>query len=388
MNRRTTQRMLIMLAATALVFGTVFGLKSFGNRMMNKAFNEMPAPPVTVSTAEAQADSWPHLLEAVGSVKAVNVTEVTTEAAGIVKTIQFKSGQSIVEGAVVATLDSDADLADLKSLEAVAKLARLQLDRAQQLVSRQVIARSDLDQRRSEYDAARAKVDAQRERVEQKTIRAPFSGELGIREVSAGQYLAPGTGIVSLQSLSPIYLDFNLPEQQLSQISIGQDVAAEIDSYPGHIFQGRIAAIDPHIDTSTRNFIVQASFDNGGHELRPGMFARVRIDLKDSEPVVVIPQTAVSYNPYGNSVYVIGDRAPSMPASPMQPVPEGDQWIVKRRFIRTGRTRGDFVVVTEGLKAGERVASTGLLKLQTDSRVIINNSVQPGARLEPKPSDG
>jgi membrane fusion protein, multidrug efflux system len=237
------------------------------------------------------------------------------------------------------------------------------------------ISKAELDRRQSEYDQAAARAAAQQARIAQKTIRAPFSGELGIRQVNLGQFVAPGNPIVSLQSLDPVYVNFSLPEQNLARLREGLQVRLSVDAYPGETFEGRISAIEPEVDTATRNVRVQATVPNPQRKLRPGMFSRLSIDFANSRTVILVPRTAISFAPFGNSVYVVTETG------------EGEQKsrVVKRRFVKTGEIRGDLVEVTEGLKAGEEIASSGLLKLQNDTRVTINNSVQPSAEEAPTP---
>ena len=365
-------RMVTMLAVSALVFGGVFGFKWFGNRMMNQYFDSAPVAPVTVSTAEALADMWALSLTAVGTVQAVKGTDVTTEASGIVDSIQFESGDSVEAGTLLVTLDRSTDLADLAALEAQAELSRQELDRAASLFERSAVSRSELDRRAAEARAFEANVDAQRARIAQKVIRAPFAGELGIREVNLGQHISPGTPIVSLQSLDPIYVNFKMPQQMLAQVRTGLTVKISLEAFPDRELIGEITAVDPAVEMSTRNFEAQATLANADHVLRPGMFAQVEVDLGTTEPVIVVPQTALSFNPYGDSVWVITDA-------------DGDAFAAERRLVEIGRRRGDLVQIASGLTVGERIATSGLLKLRNGSTVNINNEVQPSAESAPKP---
>jgi membrane fusion protein, multidrug efflux system len=369
------KRMFWMLVLTALVFGSIFGFKWFGNKMMNQFFDNMPAPPATISSAVASSAEWTDRLEAVGTIVAVNGAQVTTEAAGVVDSIRFESGQEVKAGTVLLTLDTRTDIAELKALSAQAELARNELARFERLYGLESISKAELDRRQSEYDQAAARAAAQQARIAQKTIRAPFSGELGIRQVNLGQFVAPGNPIVSLQSLDPVYVNFSLPEQNLARLREGLVARLSVDAYPGEIFEGRISAIEPEVDTATRNVRIQATVPNPQRKLRPGMFSRLSLDFANSRTVILVPRTAISFAPFGNSVYVVTETG------------EGEQKsrVVKRRFVKTGEIRGDLVEVTEGLKAGEEIASSGLLKLQNDTRVTINNSVQPSAEEAPTP---
>ena len=291
------------------------------------------------------------------------------------------------------SLDARTDSAQLKALEAAARLAEQEYERFQTLFKQGSISRSELDRRQSERDQAIATANAQRERVAQKTIRAPFSGKLGIRQVDLGQYLNPGNAVVTLQQLNPIYVNFSLPERDQSLLQPGLAVRATLSAMPGDLFDGEVSAVEPGVDPTTRNFNVQATFRNNEQKLRPGMFARISIRLADSEQVVVVPRTAIQYAPYGNSVYVITEK--EEPAAEQGADSEGEgtaeakepTLIVKRRFVKTGSERGDLVAVIDGLEAGERVATSGLLKLRNDSTVIINNEIEPSAEADPRPDN-
>ena len=363
-------RMLIMLVACGLVFGGIFGFKWFGNRMMNQFFDSAPVPTVTVSSASAFEDTWSQYLSAVGTVRAVKGTDVTTESSGIVDSIQFESGDLVEAGAIIVTLDRSTDLAELAALEAQAELSRQELARARSLFDSRAVSQSELDSRAAAAAAAEANVAAQRARIARKVIRAPFRGELGIRRIDLGQHISPGTPIVSLQSLDPIYVNFKMPQQMLRQLRPGLSISIRVDELARKVMHGEITAIEPAVDISTRNFEAQATLANPDRTLRPGMFAQVEVNLGRSESVIVVPQTAVSFNSYGDSVWVITGS-------------DGDR-TAERRVVKTGERRGDLVAVT-GLAAGEEVASSGLLKLRNGVPVNINNDIQPSAESLPQP---
>jgi membrane fusion protein, multidrug efflux system len=362
-------RMLIMLTAALLVFGGVFGFKWFGNRMMNQYFDDMPVPAVTISTARAFKDQWDVTLAAVGTIEAQNGTDVTTEASGIVDSIEFESGGSVAAGEVLITLDHTTDDAELAALVAAGELADLELGRAHNLKNSSAVADAEVDRRTSTAASTKAQVDAQRARIAQKVIRAPFAGELGIRKVDLGDHLAPGTGIVTLQSLDPILVNFKLPQQQLGDVRVGLPVTLAVEAFGDREFEGTITAIEPRIDAATRNFEAQATLANPEKMLRPGMFAQVEIKIGSNEEVIVVPQTSVSYNPYGDSVWVLVD---------------GEKRSVERRLVQLGRRRGDLVQVS-GVEPGDEVATSGLLKLRKDVPVEVNNEIQPGAEQSPRP---
>lgn len=380
----TRKRMFWMIVITLVVFGGVFALWGGMRMLMNQFFDNMPQPPVAVATFEARAERWSGRLEAVGTLVAVNGTDVTTEAGGVVQRILFEPGQPVTAGTPLVELTSDAELATLEALEASANLARVQADRWRALGAEQLVSQAEVEERATQAATARAQAESQRALIAQKRIRAPFDGVLGIRKVDLGEYLAPGAPIVSLQSLDPIFLDFTLPEQELGNVTRGQAIHARVDSIPGRGFEGTVTAIEPAVDPGTRNFRVQATLANPDHLLRPGAFAKVEFDVGNEQDVVVIPQTAVAFNPYGNVVFVVvpaeagGDGAADDGA-------EGEQLIARQRFIDTGPTRGDMIVVTRGLEPGETVVNGGLLRLRNDAAVVINNEVQPSADESPLP---
>ena len=382
------KRMILMLIGAIVVFGGVFLVKAFFAAQTNKFFDNMPQPPVAISAQAAQTQQWEDSGEAVGTFVAINGTDVTTESGGVVRGLEFEAGQPVKAGEVLVRLNTANEEATLKSLEASARLAAAQRDRWAQLSRDQLVSKDEAQQRATAAATAQAQVDAQRALIAQKTIRAPFSGELGIRKVNLGQYIAPGTAIVSLQQLDPIYLDFTLPEQMMGKVAEGGTVEATVDALPEQVFEGRITAIEPQIDPNTRNFKVQATFQNPERALRPGSFAKVRFALGGQRDVVVIPQTAVSFNPYGNAVFVIGKTPRAEGETDMQGKPlTGDKLTVSQRFIKTGTTRGDLIAVTDGLKPGEEIATSGLLKLRNDAEVVINNKVQPAADARPDPEN-
>lgn len=369
------KRMILMLSAVTLLFGGIFGFKWFIDRMINEMFDTMEPDPVAITASEAREVRWTPKAEAVGTFRATNGTDLSTEVGGIVRAVHFESGQRIETGDPLISLDTEADEAELEQLEAALRLAELELTRQQRLLSQNSVSEAEVERRASETDQARARVAAQRARIRQKSIRAPFDGVAGIRRVDLGEYIAPGTPVVSLQTLDPIHLEFDLPEQRLPLVQNGATLSARVDAYRDESFAGRITALEPRIRESTRTFRVQATLDNPDERLRPGMFGRVELDLGEPETLVVVPQTAIRFSTYGNSVFVI----------------EGDEEALQviQRFMRTGATRGDLIAVTEGLEAGERVAGSGLLKLQNRARVTIDEDpdVQPDEDASPRPAN-
>lgn len=381
---RPLLRWALMLIGVLIVFGGIFLIKAIFAKQTNNFFDNMPQPAVTVSADAAKTQRWSGAGDAVGTLVAVNGIEVTTEAGGVVRSIEFEAGQPVRAGAVLVRLNVANEEATLKALETSARLADTQAQRWQQLGKDKLVSLDEVQQRTAAAAAARAQVEAQRALIAQKTIRAPFSGVLGIRKINLGQFIAPGDAIVSLQQLDPIYLDFTLPEQMIGKLGEGDLVRATVDALPGQTFEGKVHALDPLVDASTRNFKAQATLRNPDGKLRPGSFAKVGFDVGGERDVVVIPQTAVSFNPYGNAVFVIEKSARKAGETDAQGKPlTGDKLTVAQRFIKTGDTRGDMIVVSSGLKAGEQVVTSGLLKLRNGAEVTINNTITPTADTAP-----
>lgn len=380
----TSKRMFWMLLIAGVVFGGVFTVKAIISAGTNKFFDNMQQPPVAISDYTAREAQWTDAEQAVGTLVAINGADVTTESGGVVKSIEFDAGQPVKAGTVLVRLNSSNELATLKSLEAAANLAITQRNRWRELGRDRLVSQADVEQRATDAARAVALADAQRALIAQKTVRAPFDGVLGIRKVNLGQFISPGDPIVNLQSLDPIYLNFSLPEQRMAQVAEGSVIHASVDALPGRTFEGKVTAIDPAVDTSTRNFAVQATLRNADGKLRPGAFARVDFEIGKPQRVVVIPQTAISFNPYGNSVYVIQQAPAGKDEKTADGKPAEPMLTVKQRFIKTGATRGDLVAVLDGLKPGERVVTSGLLKLRNDAVVTINNKVQPEAEANPQ----
>lgn len=386
-----TKRMLIMLIAAGVVFGGIFGMQAMGKKMMNEYLAKAPIPPATITAATAGFMTWDNYLEAIGSFVPVNGTDVTTESGGIVTAIHFESGEQAAKGAPLISLDSGDEAAELKRLQSQAELAELNRERSEKLLALEAISQSDYDAAVSTANAAKSAVDSQRARLAQKNIRAPFAGALGIRQVNLGQYLAPGTAIVTLQQLDPINFDFSLPEQQLAVVQSGQKVVVQVDAYPEGEFIGEILAVEPKVDPATRNFRLRARLPNTDLALKPGQFGKAKLSLAGERRLLVVPRTAIAYNSYGTSVFVVqkkqdaaesGDAEVAVEAETAGAPPAVEHEVIQR-FVKTGASRGDFVEVVEGLKEGDRVASSGLLKLRNQLPVIINNAITPNAELNP-----
>ncbi|PPE75894.1 efflux transporter periplasmic adaptor subunit [Solimonas fluminis] len=388
-----TKRMIIMLVLVTVVFGGVFGMKYMGNVMMNKYVDAMPVPAATITAGAVKKMSWDNRLEAIGSFVPVNGTDVTTEAGGIVTAIHFESGQRVQKGDRLVTLDAANERGEYKRLQAQAELAELNRARREKLYKLEAISKSDYDAAVSEANAAKAAVEAQGAKLAQKEIRAPFAGELGIRRVNVGQFINPGSPIVNLQSLDPIDIDLTLPEQYIASVKPGFKVAVRVEAYPELEFAGQILAVEPKIDEATRNFKLRARLPNPDHQLRAGQFGRVRLELPGSREILAIPRTAINYDSYGTSVFVVQKKkvdpnAPKPEPMPgMPPAPQVD-FEVAQRFIKVGDARGDFVAVIDGIKEGEQVATSGLLKLRNQQPVIITQEGELKNTLTPKPAEG
>jgi membrane fusion protein (multidrug efflux system) len=371
------KRMAIMLVLVAVVFGGIFGFEAFKAKMIEKAMASFANPPQTVSTTAAALQDWQPRLEAVGSLRAVNGADLSLEVAGIVEEIAFQSGDDVAAGQLLLRLRAEDDVAKLQSLQASAELAQIVYDRDQKQLKIQAVSQATLDADAANLKNAKAQVTEQQAIVDKKFVRAPFAGHLGIRLVDVGQYVSPGTAIVTLQALDPIFVDFFLPQQALEQIKVGQAVAVKVDTYAGETFNGEISAINPKVDVNTRNLQVRATLKNPDHRLMPGMYATVDIDVGQPQRYVTLPQTAITFSAYGDTVYVIEDKGKGPNGQP--------QLFARQTFVTTGATRGDQIAVTDGLKEGQTVVTAGQIKLHNGAPVAINNTVQPSNDPHPQP---
>lgn len=369
------KRMLLMLVGCLLLFGGIFAFKMFGRHMMNRAFDSMPLPAATVTSATVERQTWQENLSAVGTLRAVNGVEVTTEAQGVVSAIHFQSGQPVDKGELLVEIAAEPEKAELQVLEAELRLARRNHERIKALHKRGVTTDADLDNTRSALDQVLANLEVQRATVAKRRITAPFSGVLGIRRIDLGQNVSPGEAVVSLQQLAPIFVDFSLPERHFASIVPDLPVTLTTDAFPGKEYRGRITAIDPRVDSASRNFLVQATLDNPDKDLHPGMYADVAVEIDARRRLLVIPRTALIFSPYGNAVFVLEENE------------QGDGYVSSKRFVKTGEERGDLVEILQGVSAGEVVASSGLLKLRNDGAVIINNENKPPANADPEPDN-
>ena len=335
-------------------------------------------PPTTVTSAEVKPENWPPLLSAVGSVSAVQGATISSELPGTVAEVGFESGAVVKKGALLVRFDTSAEEAQLRSADADTELAKADLERARDLTTRKVISKAELDTAESKFKQKTAMTENMRAIIAKKTMQAPFDGMAGIRMVNVGQMVKAGDQIVPLQSLDPVYVDFALPQQRLAELATGLEVNMHTDAFPGRVFRGTLTAINSAVEVATRNVTLQATFPNADHKLRPGMFAKVDVVLPRKEPVLAIPATAIAYAPYGDSVFVIEKKKDEKTGKESQ--------VIRQQFIRTGETRGDFVTVTQGLKAGETVVSSGVFKLRNGMPVVINNELAPKPEVNPTPA--
>ena len=372
-------RMLIMLVAVGLVFSGIFGYQAFKARMMKKYMSSGQMPPVTVSALKAASEDWQPQLKAVGSLRAVRGVDVTCEIAGLVRSVHFKSGDETKADQILVQLNADSDIAQLRSLEAAAELAQIVYERDKKQFAAQAISRATLDSDAADLKGKQAQVAQQAAVVKKKTIHAPFAGRLGISPVNRGQYLNPGDKIVTLQSLDSIYVDFYLPQQELSRVSPGQTVVAFTDAYPGRTFSGKISAVNPKVDPQTRNVQIEAMLQNPRHELLPGMYASIEVRAGAVQRYLTLPRTAVTFNPYGETLYIVEETGKGPDGKPVR--------TAKQTFVTMGPTRGDQVAILKGIKEGDLVVTSGQLKLKSGSPVVINNKVQPSSDAAPKPVD-
>ena len=372
------KRMLIMLTAMLLVVVSLGFVKFTQIRTAMAQGAAWRPPPEAVTTIVAREEDWPATLSAIGTVAAVHGVTVSADLPGVVQEILFTSGSAVRVGQDLVRLDTSQEQAQLNAAEAQRDLAQLNLERSRQLLSGQVIAQAEYDRLAAEAKQADARVGEIRAVIARKTIRAPFTGALGIRQINLGQYLNAGDPIVPLQSMDPVFVNFSLPQQDVASLRMGAEVRVSADSIAIVRSAGRITAINSVLDEATRNVQVQATLANGSGALRPGMFVDVQVALGRSTPVVALPASAISYAPYGNSVFIVSDVAG----------PDGAKYRgARQQFVKLGDGRGDQIAVLSGVKAGEEVVTSGVFKLRNGAAVLVNNAKQPGNDPAPKPED-
>jgi membrane fusion protein (multidrug efflux system) len=365
MKKRFVLTALVALA----VFGVIFGLKYRAVQRTRAAMLATKPQPVSVSVAAVREDTWPNTLGAVGSLASFRGLTVKSELAGTIRRVLAESGAVVAAGDALVELDTSVERAQLSGLEAQAKLAEINLRRAQELRSAGTNTPNDLDTAEAVLAQTRSAVDQLRATIAKKHIVAPFPGRLGIVKVFPGQFLAAGDPLVVLETIDPIHVDFSVPQQELARIAVGLPVRLTVDAWPGRTFEAKLTAISPRVSDGTRDLDLRATVANPGEALRPGMYARVEVVFPATERALVLAAAAVVHNPYGESVYVV----------------EAD--VVHQRFIKTGPTRGDLILVRDGLKAGEQVVTSGQIKLRNGSAVHIDNSAAPLAEAAPQPPE-
>jgi membrane fusion protein (multidrug efflux system) len=368
---------ILAIVGLVLVTGALTGIKALQFGRM--AAQVKQPPPEIVNTAVAQTQIWESTLTAVGSLVAVQGVTIAAEMTGKVVKIAFEPGSMVKAGDLLVQQDTSAEEAELRSAEATVGLTKLTFERARRLLAEGTFSQAEFDKADADHKQARAQMDNIRAIIAKKTVRAPFTGLLGIRLVNLGQMLSPGDQIVSLQSLDPIYANFSLPQQQLTRIRPDLKVRVASDALPGENIEGTVTAINPQVENATRNVLVQATVANKEHRLRPGMFVNVSILLPEQDRVLVIPSTAVLNAPYSDSVFVVKQEGGGENATAGT--------VVRQQFVRLGERRGDFVAVTDGLQEGETVVSTGVFKLRNGQSVTVDNTLSPEFKLSPTPKD-
>lgn len=372
------KRIAIACLGLIVVVGIIAGIKFLQIRRMISHGESFVPPPETVNSAEIQRDSWELAIQSVGTLEAVQGVDITAELSGRVEEIAFDSGEYVEKGDLLVKFDTSTEEALLRAAEAAVDLARISFARAAELVKMKSVAQANYDIAEAQLKEALAQVDNIKSVIAKKTVSAPFAGRLGIRLVNVGQILKEGEPIVTLQALNPIYVNFFLPQQNLAIVEIGTAVKVTTDIMDGTI-EGSVTAISPEVESTTRNVLIQATIENRGEKLRPGMFVNVSMVRPEKKDVLVIPATAVLYAPYSDSVFVIEEKNNEQSG-------QSDK-LLRQQFVRLGEKRGDFVSVLSGLHEGETIVSTGVFKLRNGMKVVVDNSVEPEFKLNPKPED-
>jgi len=354
---RTAFRFVIVIILLGVVLGGIFGYKYYQSGQMQEQMSQ-PEAPTKISAVKSQTESWTPLIKAVGSIEAINGIEIANEVPGVVETINFESGDTAAKGDVLIRLNAEIDEAALRTRRAEAQLAEQEYKRLSDLLPKRAISQSKFDEAKANFDAARARVNEAEAQLSKKVIRAPFDGKLGLRMVDQGEYIATGTSIVEINMLNPIYADFTLSEKDLPLISNGYEVIATVAAIPDQTFKGRVSAINTSVNPQTRTVRVRATLDNTDELLRPGMFATINTRQPEDRQVITVPRTAISYNTYGDYVYVVTEN-------------DDGQLVVDRRTVESGDVRDGQVAVTRGLEAGEQVVSKGLLRLRAGQTVTV-----------------
>ncbi|MCG8030532.1 MAG: efflux RND transporter periplasmic adaptor subunit [Candidatus Thiodiazotropha taylori] len=371
------KRVLLTIIGLAILIGIPAAIKM--QQFQAMADMQMTMPPEIVTADQVKRQQWPNTLSATGSLVAVQGVTVSAELGGKVSEIAFESGDRVEAGDLLVRLDTTAEEAQLRSAEAAEKLARINLDRNRGLRANKTVSQSDLDTAEANYKQATAQVENVKATIAKKTLRAPFSGQLGLRQVNLGQIIEQGTPVVTLQTIDPIYADFSLPQQRFSSVAVGNEVRITTDAAEDKSFSGKIIAINPEIDQATRTVRIRSTLSNQEELLRPGMFANVKVIMPQQDDVLAIPATSVLYAPYGDTVFVIDTTKDEATGE--------EQKTLRQQIIRLGRTRGDYVAVVTGLKEGETVVTSGVFKLRPNMAVVVDNSLALDAKLDPQPGN-
>ena len=372
------KRMILMVVVMTIFIAGLGFVKFRQFQAMAGEFAAMQPPPDAVTTIIAAQEEWPATLNAIGTVAAVQGVTVTADLSGIVSRISFDSGKTVQKGDVLVQLDTRQEEAQRSGAESQLQLARLNFQRMQGLVEQDAVSRAEYDAAAAAFKQAEARLGEIRATIERKTIRAPFSGVLGIRQVNLGQYLTGGDPVVPLQALNPIYVNFGVPQQDAAEMHIGRGVRITVGELGGGEFTGRISALDSVVDQTTRNVQVQATLANAAGRLKPGMFVQTQVTLGADRHVIALPASAINYAPYGDSVFVVGDMKN----------PKGQTYRgVRQQVVKLGAARGDQIAVLSGINSGEEIVSSGVFKLRNGAPVQVNNTVQPGNSRSPKTED-
>lgn len=375
----TRKRMLWMIAGVLLLIALIAAIKVL---LVIRMIHSMPKPgPSTVSTITASEQPWQPLLQAVGSLRAAKGADLAMDVSGVVTTVNLKSGQEVKQGQLLLQLRDSDDVAGLQQLEAAAKLSGLTFERARKQLAAQAISQAGYDSASADFKSKQAAVAQQKALVAKKQLRAPFAGRAGIITLSPGDYLSAGTAVVTLQQLDPLLVDFNVPQRELGRLRVGQTVQLALDAYTGREFSGQISAINPRVDTNTRNVQVEARVSNHDKVLIPGMFAKLSVEIGTQQKQLTLPQAAIVYNPYGDTVYLVqpskgkDDKGQALPAT------------VQQTFVTLGDTRGDQVAILKGIDPGTTVVTSGQIKLKNGAQIVVDNSVQPADSAHPTPQE-
>ena len=374
------RRMTIMLCGVFLLLGLIFGFNQLKTAMIKYFIGGMGLPPASVSTMVVETTAWQPKLSSVGNVRAFRGVELSTEIGGLVQNVPIKSGMDVKEGELLIKLNDASDVAQLKSLQAMADLAKVINERDRQQLEIQAISKNVFDTSRADAASKQAQVEQQTALVAKKNLKAPFSGRVGIVMMNPGQFVNPGDKLLTLQTLDPIFVDFNLPQSNAEQIQVGQEIVVTTDAFKGASFTGKITAISPKVDTNTRNIQIEAQLANPDKKILPGMFANVNIKLGEQVKMLTLPQTAVTYNPYGSTVFIA--KPTGKKDKQGKPALEAQQV-----FVTTGPTRGDQVAILKGVDEGATVVTSGQLKLKNGTPLIVNNKVLPANSPNPQPQE-